>query len=111
MRGDAAAYRCPVRAGRMCAATLPPIDVVFVPFRFRFASNSVSFRLVSFRFGNPVRFGFVFFQIENDRPEFKGDTMVSFVDGSPMTYYPPEVRSYFTFIPATYLVWYIYIYI
>lgn len=32
-------------------------------------------------------------QIEHDRPEFKGDTMVSFVDGSPMTYYPPEVRS------------------
>lgn len=30
-------------------------------------------------------------QIEHDRPEFKGDTMVSFVDGSPMTYYPPEV--------------------
>lgn len=31
-------------------------------------------------------------QVEHDRPEFKGDTMVSFVDGSPMTYYPPEVR-------------------
>eukprot|EP00904_Undaria_pinnatifida_P001081 jgi/Undpi1/10974/HiC_scaffold_30.g13275.m1 len=27
---------------------------------------------------------------EVDRPEFKGDTMVSFIDGSPMTYYPPE---------------------
>ena len=31
-------------------------------------------------------------QIEHDRPEFKGDPMVSFIDGSPMTYYPPEVR-------------------
>lgn len=33
--------------------------------------------------------------MEHDRPDFKGDMMVSFVDGSPMTYYPPEVSREF----------------
>ncbi|CAM9404304.1 unnamed protein product [Ectocarpus sp. 13 AM-2016] len=38
-----------------------------------------------------MRWGMSDFEsIEHDRAEFKGDTMVSFVDGSPMTYYPPE---------------------
>lgn len=30
-------------------------------------------------------------QIESDRPEFKGETIVSFIDGSPMTYFPYQV--------------------
>ncbi|CAM9682989.1 unnamed protein product, partial [Phaeothamnion confervicola] len=29
---------------------------------------------------------------ERDRPQFKGTTMVSFIDGSQVTYYPPEER-------------------
>ncbi|CAN0416237.1 unnamed protein product [Pylaiella littoralis] len=38
-----------------------------------------------------MRWGMSEFEaVEHDRPEFKGDAMVSFVDGSPMTYYPPE---------------------
>lgn len=52
-----------------------------------------------------MRWGMSEFEaIENDRPEFKGDTMVSFIDGSPMTYYPPEDYVQLMFVANTLVV-------